>query len=196
MMNVNHKISHQPAFNGKFRNILKNLDFCDSNTPKSAAMILYTGCIASRLVNSRDKYEFRETLTRDSIGWTSLFFAAVWAEKAIGYLSELFGRKREGDYTGLFIGKNTKEAPNSLWDALKPGWMGGKYKIRSFEDIKSLESKFPDIAKNIMKHKYISYIASFGVAIAILGIFIPWVNVITTRHQFKATKDNNNLLFS
>ena len=75
---------------------------------------------------------------------------------------------------------------------LKPSKLGGKFKIRSFEDINALKMNYPKEFKAIMGHKCFSYLASLGVAIAILGIFIPWLNVITTRHQLKKETAHKN----
>ena len=194
MMNVNNRIPNkQVAFTGKGSaileeggKILKSIDFTSQNAPRNAVMVLYTGCILSRIANSRDKYEFKETVLRDSFGWASLFFAATLAEKVVGYIAEkMAGRIGNKNGFGLFIGKNTDKLPKNLWEVIK---RKSEFSIRSFEDIKAIEKKAPDVAKSIMNVKCLSYLGSLGVAIAILGIGIPTLNVITTRYQIKHKK--------
>ena len=59
-----------------------------------------------------------------------------------------------------------------------------KYRVRSFDDIKALENVIdPKNYKDLMRNKSTVFITGMAVAIAVLGLFIPWLNVQITRQQ-------------
>lgn len=187
--NINFSLNNQPEFKGKFTN---SIDFADKYTSRRASMYLYTGCILSRLVNSRDKYEFQETLRRDSMGLASLFFLASIFEKTSGYLIEKtdnYLKKKKGNTVpdttpNLFLsaGSEKHELP-SLFNALNP--LDKKFEIRSFGDIDALKDIDENLKKSLMHKKTVLYLASLAFSIGIIGIFIPWLNTITTKKSIR-----------
>jgi len=164
----------QPCFKG----LSNNIDFADKFTSRKASMFLYTGCIISRLVNSRDKYEFKETLTRDSLGWASLFFAAAIFEKTVGLAIETVDKLLNGkdpQKENLFLTKENR-LPN-IFEALNP--FDKKFTLRTFEDIKTINDKA--LQKSLIQKKSALYLMSLAFSVGVIGMFIPWMNTVTTR---------------
>lgn len=166
------------------------IDFETKNTPRKAIMMLYSGCILSRLAFSRDKYEFSETALRDSFGWTALFFASIAAEKTLAYLADKVFSKAKDTTTSLFMNKKGTKAPENLWQVLKPK---SDFVLKVVEDIECV--KDPIKKKAVMKAKNFSYFGSIIFAAAALGFGIPFLNTINTKRQLarEKTEQPNNI---
>lgn len=186
-MNNISPLKQTPKFTGSFKPG-KIFDFTSSNAPKKAVMLLYSGTVATRLVCARDKYEFKETAIRDTLGWSSLFFASVMSEKAfavgIENLCKVFGNKENKSFS-LF--KNAENKIPTLIEAFL------KHELKSFADIAAMTQKFKGAAEEnavkVLKNKKIaSYLLSLGSAIAVLGILIPKINVALTRKSVEEEK--------
>jgi|GEM_PF-3212818 len=178
IQNNNNNVNFKGISPNKF---LKTVDFADQFTSTEATMFLYTGCIISRLVNSRDKYEFKETLARDTMGWASLFFLASVFEKTVGLAIEKISGKNNSKDVNLFL-KDKNEAKNlpTFLQSITP-W-DKKYAVRSFKDIETLPK---EIAKSLRAKKTALYLLSLAFSIGVIGIFIPWMNTVTTRKDKK-----------
>jgi hypothetical protein len=180
MINTRHhnNISFQ-GIPGK--GFLRTIDFADRFTSKEATMFLYSGCILSRLVNSRDKYEFKETLARDSMGWASLFFLAAIFEKTVGLAIEKITRKA-GSGKNIFLNSIGKENALPTWlQAIDP--RDKKFAVRTFSDIETLQD--PKLKKSLMRKKTALYLLSLAFSIGVIGIFIPWMNTVVTKKDKK-----------
>jgi hypothetical protein len=194
---IHNNFSNNTNFQGRFA---RSIDFADKYTSRNATMYLYTGCILSRLVNSRDKYEFKETLTRDSVGWASLFFLASTFEKTVGLLIEKtdnYNKKKNGKLPAdinatpnLFLSKtkNKHDLPG-LFNVLNP--LDNKFTVRSFSDIDALGTIDENLKNSLMKKKTALYLMSLAFSIGVIGIFIPWLNTITTK---KSVKDEHKAI--
>ncbi|MDD3013641.1 MAG: hypothetical protein PHC34_08065 [Candidatus Gastranaerophilales bacterium] len=183
MTMINTKTSNNINFQGiPGKRFLKTVDFEDKFTSTKATMVLYSGCILSRLVNSRDKYEFKETLARDSMGWASLFFLAAIFEKTVGLAIEKISGKADSKDVNLFL-KNEKETKNlpSFLQAIK--FWDKKFAVRSFNDIETLQDE--TLKKSLKAKKTALYLLSIAFSIGVIGIFIPWMNTVTTKKDKK-----------
>jgi len=181
MTMINTKNHNNIGFQGiPGKGFLRTVDFADQFTSKEATMVLYTGCILSRLVNSRDKYEFRETLARDSMGWASLFFLAAIFEKTVGLAIEKLSKNTNSK--NIFLNSTGKE--NAL-----PGWLQAinpfdkKFAVRSFNDIETLSDE--TLKKSLKTKKTALYLLSLAFSIGVIGIFIPWMNTVITKKDKK-----------
>lgn len=163
--------------------IISAIDFTSKNTPRNMSLLTITGCIAARFPFIRDRYEFKETLFRDSLTLGCLFFVAASAEKLVAWSLEKVSKRANGA-ENVFMGPNPKKMP-SLWEAVKP--FGSKYSIRSFDEIREL---IPDekLKNSILKNKAASFVAGIAFPILLLGIAIPWLNTVWTKNDIKNQK--------
>lgn len=156
----------------------KILDQRTSDASVGAMKCLYACTILSRLSNSRSKEEVREIATRDVPAWMTFFYLAAVIEKSVGYCLDKITASAK---TGISLLKGQKEG-RSLLKMLNP--LDGEYKVRSFEDIKSLKDVVdPQNYKDLMRNKCGVYAIGLLASIAVLGIIIPTINVVITRKK-------------
>lgn len=164
-------------------NVVKTLDFNTGMAPGPQMKALYAGTISARILASRSKEELRETFTRDIPGWATLFYVASIVENAVGFILDKLNPscQKEGAFS-LIKGPEGK----SFFKMLNPF---SKHKVRSFEDIEALKKvASPENLKALSRNKAIVFAVGMLSSIAVLGMFIPWINVQITR---KEVMENN-----
>ena len=167
-------------------NVVKTFDFNTGMAPGPQMKALYAGTISSRILASRSKEEFRETFTRDIPGWATLFYVASIVEESVGYVLDKFNpsSKKEGAFS-LIKGPEGK----TFLKMLNPF---NKYKVRSFEDIEALKKvATPENIKSLSRNKAIVFAVGMLSSIAVLGMFIPWINVQITRKEVMEGNKNS-----
>lgn len=168
-------------------NVVKTFDFNTGMAPGPQMKALYAGTISARLLASRSKEELRETFTRDIPGWATLFYVASIVENAVGYLLDKLSPscQKEGAFSLIKgpEGKNFLKMLNPL----------SKHKVRSFEDIEAIKTAIsPENFKALSRNKAIVFAVGMLSSIAVLGMFIPWVNVQITRKEVLNEGNKNN----
>lgn len=69
----------------------------------------------------------------------------------------------------------------------------GSHKVRSFEDIEAVKNIIkPENFKELMRNKSITFIVGLASSIALLGLFIPWLNVQITRKEVLAKQQKTH----
>lgn len=171
-------------------NAVTTFDFNTGMAPGPQMKALYAGTISSRILASRSKEELRETFTRDIPGWATLFYVASVVENAVGFVLDKLNPSCQKE--GAFSLIKGPEGKNFL-KMLNPF---GKHKVRSFEDIEALKKvASPENLKALSRNKAIVFAVGMLSSIAVLGMFIPWINVQITRKEVmegneKAKTDN------
>lgn len=159
---------------------MKALDYLDFNspyTPRNQVKVQYAATIAARLAACRSKEETRETMTRDIPGFFALLYIANIVEKSVGFLLDKISSASK---QGMSLIKGP-EAAKSFIQMLNPF---GSHKVRSFEDIEAVKNIIkPENFKELMRNKAIVFIVGLASSIALLGLFIPWLNVQITRKE-------------
>jgi hypothetical protein len=154
-------------------------------TPVGQLKALATALVITRLAASRSPEEFRETAVRDTLAVGTLFYLGGLIEKISGYvLDKFFATPEKG--IELIKGSNAK----TLLSMINPL---DTHRIRSFDDIEALKNIVsPNKLKQLKLHKSIVYLIGMVSSIAVLGIFIPWLNIRTTRKQMLEKQNASN----
>lgn len=170
------------------------VDFSTSLPSTNMMKGLYAGTVGARIGAARSKEELREVATRDIPGWVTFFYGASVIQNVVGYvLDKLTPSSANG--VSLIKGPGSQKNFLSMLNPLT------KYRVRSFDDVKALKDTIdPKNYKDLMRNKSTVFVIGMAVAIAILGLFIPWLNVQITRKQMlnqdQGKKDNGAMKFS
>lgn len=157
--------------------LLSKIDYSSTLAPKNQVFALVVGTFAARALASRSKEELRETLTRDCTTLVVLFYLASIVENSIGYILD---KMSPACQKGMSLIKGPEG--KSFLKMLNP--LGGKHKVRSFEDIEAIAKQIkPENLKDLMRNKSIVNVIGLLSSIAALGIFVPWLNVQITRKK-------------
>lgn len=157
--------------------VARIVDFNTALPSTNMMKALYAGTVGARVSAARSKEEIREVATRDIPGWLTFFYGAAIVQNVVGYALDMLTETAKGG-TALVKGPSTGK---KFIQMLNPFT---KYKVRSFDDIKALEKVIdPKNYKDLMRNKSIVFMVGMAASIAVLGLFIPWLNVQITRKQ-------------
>lgn len=183
---------------GKPKNFLKNIQYKSLVPTINQFKLVYGLTIASRLLAARDKDELRESLVKDTIGFSTwLLLGNFVAKGTLKGLEKLYAKARKGDVLGV-VGKTRDEV---LAGALK------EHKINLIENGKALS--FKEMLKKLPKSDKkanlallafdIAQIAGYAFTGLVLGVGIPKLNIFMTnrseqkRAQQRAMNPQNNM---
>ncbi|MBY0404858.1 MAG: hypothetical protein K2X66_13240 [Cyanobacteria bacterium] len=202
-----------PKFQGGLFEALSEFDFTEAGkSTMRHNQLIYASCIVSRVLaaSTRSWNEVREHALRDILGWTFWFYATPMIQR--GFL-KVFAPK---DIKPMVIQNYPKPEGTGLWATLKRiNWHINplsRWNIPSSAQIeermhqalgllkKDSEGMAPEVLKKseelIQKtfgkaKQFRNYSSAFGlvVAIALLGIGIPMLNVLMTRRNVAAAKN-------
>lgn len=96
----------------KLNNILGKFEFDNASMSVMGMLTLLFGfCLPTRLANAPDKYDVKETLTRDITSFGAILFAAKAIERGF---SDIFAK-----ITGLALNTKTPDQTKNLWNRIK-----------------------------------------------------------------------------
>ena len=187
----------------QFSQLLNRLQFNGvvPSIPQFKAVYAFT--IASRLMASRDKNELRESVTKDFLGFTNWLILGSFVEKLVAVsrnknLTNYDETKHGKGILNKIFNLNVKVKTHDeiLFEELKKHKINYKSlcskegKILSSKElIAKFADKLPDL-KSRLRGKNIAQISGYLYSAAVLGIFLPKLNIyITNKVRKKKNKD-------
>jgi hypothetical protein len=191
-----------PQFQGAFQNFANALDFEDMAASSFRhSQFIYTACILSRMIAARDRSwnEVREHGVRDILGWTFWFYAIPMVHRLFlaGFAPEdvkpvllkanerpsgeaakgIMGWLRKANWTINPLARWSVPSGNQIKER-------GKQLIHKLIEIGAESHEIQAAEKLLEKQsRWRSYASAMGlgIAFALLGIGINWLNIQITR---------------
>ena len=162
---------------GKPQNLLKNIQYKSLIPTLDQFKLVYGLTIASRLVVARDKDELRESLIKDTLGFSTwLLLGNFVAKGTLKGLSKFFAKK--GKELNI-LGKTRDEVLHAaLKDANISTVKDGK--ALSFKELRKLIPTSDSLTRLKLKCFDIAQLAGYAFSAIVLGVGIPKLNIYMT----------------
>ena len=189
----------------QFGQLLNRLQFNGLVPSIPQLKTVYAFTIASRLIAARDKNELRESATKDFLGFVNWLILGDFTQKIVASLSgknlTMYDEKKYGKgFFSRVFNQKVKTHDEILFEELKK--LGIDYKTLCSVDgkmlspkdlIKKFADKLPDL-KSRLKSKNIAQLSGYLYSAAVLGIFIPKLNIYITK-KLNKTEGNKNISY-
>ena len=188
----------------QFGQLLNRLQFNGLVPSIPQLKTVYAFTIASRLIAARDKNELRESATKDFLGYVNWLILGDFTQKIVASASgknlTIYDEKKHGkSFLSKVFNQKVKTHDEILFEELKK--LGIDYKTLCSVDgkmlspkdlIKKFADKLPDL-KSRLRSKNIAQFSGYLYSAAVLGIFIPKLNIYITNKLNK--KDNKDVSY-
>lgn len=152
------------------KDFVKKLEFTSAITSGNAIKTVYTATLVGRFLAAKNETELRESATRDYLGFLNWLVLGGFAAKGV---ANLLDKNRTNLFNIHKEGKGIKHWLNEL-------------SLKSHAEIASKGEEFAK--KNIWKLN-LAHISGLAYSTIALGVLLPMLNIIITKHKHKKMEE-------